>query len=104
MEKGYETGLHAPGLKLPGTGLYKAAHNIIKVRWILLEGWPPVPAQLPRGSEHVLDPLWSHLWVRLLCARGCISSTCVFLDTETCHWSLRVMSEPRGGACGCEEW
>ncbi|XP_040825502.1 lactase-like protein [Ochotona curzoniae] len=30
VEKGYETGLHAPGLKLSGTGLYKAAHNIIK--------------------------------------------------------------------------
>ncbi|XP_035865347.1 lactase-like protein isoform X2 [Phyllostomus discolor] len=29
-EKGYETGQHAPGLKLPGTGLYKAAHHIIK--------------------------------------------------------------------------
>ncbi|XP_035114842.3 lactase-like protein isoform X1 [Callithrix jacchus] len=29
-EKGYETGHHAPGLKLPGTGLYKAAHHIIK--------------------------------------------------------------------------
>ncbi|XP_069910501.1 lactase-like protein [Oryctolagus cuniculus] len=30
VEKGYETGLHAPGLRLPGTGLYKAAHHIIK--------------------------------------------------------------------------
>ncbi|KAM5341104.1 lactase-like protein isoform 2-T3 [Glossophaga mutica] len=29
-EKGYETGQHAPGLKLHGTGLYKAAHHIIK--------------------------------------------------------------------------
>uniref|UniRef100_A0A2K6SZQ0 Lactase-like protein n=1 Tax=Saimiri boliviensis boliviensis TaxID=39432 RepID=A0A2K6SZQ0_SAIBB len=29
-EKGYETGHHAPGLKLRGTGLYKAAHHIIK--------------------------------------------------------------------------
>ncbi|CAK6432121.1 unnamed protein product [Pipistrellus nathusii] len=29
-EKGYETGHHAPGLKLHGTGLYKAAHHIIK--------------------------------------------------------------------------
>ncbi|XP_054985597.1 lactase-like protein [Sorex araneus] len=30
VEKGYETGVHAPGLKLPGTGLYQAAHHIIK--------------------------------------------------------------------------
>ncbi|XP_003121790.4 lactase-like protein [Sus scrofa] len=29
-EKGYETGHHAPGMKLHGTGLYKAAHHIIK--------------------------------------------------------------------------
>ncbi|XP_077602927.1 lactase-like protein isoform X2 [Crocuta crocuta] len=29
-EKGYETGRHAPGLQLHGTGLYKAAHHIIK--------------------------------------------------------------------------
>ncbi|XP_058593280.1 lactase-like protein isoform X2 [Neofelis nebulosa] len=29
-EKGYETGHHAPGLQLHGTGLYKAAHHIIK--------------------------------------------------------------------------
>lgn len=29
--QGYETGEHAPGLKLKGTGAYKAAHNIIKV-------------------------------------------------------------------------
>lgn len=29
--EGYETGEHAPGLKLKGTGAYKAAHNIIKV-------------------------------------------------------------------------
>uniref|UniRef100_W5UL36 Cytosolic beta-glucosidase n=1 Tax=Ictalurus punctatus TaxID=7998 RepID=W5UL36_ICTPU len=28
--EGYETGEHAPGLKLKGTGAYKAAHNIIK--------------------------------------------------------------------------
>lgn len=31
VEKGYETGLHAPGLRLQGTGLYVAAHHIIKV-------------------------------------------------------------------------
>ncbi|KAG3262125.1 lactase like, transcript variant X3 [Ictidomys tridecemlineatus] len=30
VEKGYETGRHAPGLKLHGTGMYKAAHHIIK--------------------------------------------------------------------------
>lgn len=30
--EGYETGEHAPGLKLRGTGAYKAAHHIIKVR------------------------------------------------------------------------
>ena len=29
--EGYETGAHAPGLKLKGTGAYKAAHHIIKV-------------------------------------------------------------------------
>ncbi|KAM9181959.1 lactase-like protein [Mergus octosetaceus] len=29
-EKGYETGEHAPGLKLGGRGAYKAAHHIIK--------------------------------------------------------------------------
>ncbi|MED6285828.1 hypothetical protein CHARACLAT_033208 [Characodon lateralis] len=29
--EGYETGEHAPGLKLRGTGAYKAAHHIIKV-------------------------------------------------------------------------
>uniref|UniRef100_A0AAV2L0A3 Cytosolic beta-glucosidase n=1 Tax=Knipowitschia caucasica TaxID=637954 RepID=A0AAV2L0A3_KNICA len=28
--EGYETGEHAPGLKLKGTGAYKAAHHIIK--------------------------------------------------------------------------
>ncbi|KAG8574956.1 hypothetical protein GDO81_009399 [Engystomops pustulosus] len=28
--EGYETGEHAPGLKLRGTGVYKAAHNLIK--------------------------------------------------------------------------
>lgn len=31
-EKGYETGEHAPGLKLGGCGAYKAAHHIIKVK------------------------------------------------------------------------
>lgn len=30
--EGYETGEHAPGLKMKGTGAYKAAHHIIKVR------------------------------------------------------------------------
>ncbi|PNI74243.1 LCTL isoform 1 [Pan troglodytes] len=35
-EKGYETGHHAPGLKLRGTGLYKAAHHIIKAH---AEAW-----------------------------------------------------------------
>ncbi|XP_049633864.1 lactase-like protein isoform X2 [Suncus etruscus] len=30
VEKGFETGVHTPGLKLPGTGLYQAAHHIIK--------------------------------------------------------------------------
>ncbi|XP_012865487.1 PREDICTED: lactase-like protein [Dipodomys ordii] len=30
VEKGYETGHHAPGLRLPGTGLYKVAHHILK--------------------------------------------------------------------------
>lgn len=30
--EGYETGEHAPGLKLRGTGAYRAAHHIIKVR------------------------------------------------------------------------
>lgn len=29
--EGYETGEHAPGLKLRGTGAYRAAHHIIKV-------------------------------------------------------------------------
>lgn len=29
--EGYETGEHAPGLKLKGIGAYKAAHHIIKV-------------------------------------------------------------------------
>lgn len=30
--EGYETGEHAPGLKLRGTGAYRAAHHIIKVK------------------------------------------------------------------------
>ncbi|XP_004628980.1 lactase-like protein [Octodon degus] len=30
VEKGYETGEHAPGLQLRGTGLYQAAHHILK--------------------------------------------------------------------------
>ncbi|XP_055011909.1 LOW QUALITY PROTEIN: lactase-like b [Boleophthalmus pectinirostris] len=29
--EGYETGEHAPGLKLKGTGAYRAAHHIIKI-------------------------------------------------------------------------
>lgn len=29
--EGHETGEHAPGLKLRGTGAYRAAHHIIKV-------------------------------------------------------------------------
>lgn len=29
--EGYETGEHAPGLKLKGIGAYKAAHHLIKV-------------------------------------------------------------------------
>lgn len=29
--EGYETGEHAPGLRMRGTGAYKAAHHIIKV-------------------------------------------------------------------------
>ncbi|XP_040595496.1 lactase-like protein isoform X6 [Mesocricetus auratus] len=33
VEKGYETGLHAPGLRLQGTGLYMAAHHIIKTQY-----------------------------------------------------------------------
>lgn len=37
VEKGYETGYHAPGLKLRGTGLYRAAHHIIKVRGLFWE-------------------------------------------------------------------
>lgn len=34
-EKGYETGEHAPGLKLGGCAAYKAAHHIIKVKTLL---------------------------------------------------------------------
>lgn len=34
--EGYETGEHAPGLRLRGTGAYRAAHHIIKVRDQLL--------------------------------------------------------------------
>lgn len=34
-EQGYETGEHAPGLKLGGCGAYKAAHHIIKVKNLL---------------------------------------------------------------------
>lgn len=34
--EGYETGEHAPGLKLRGTGAYRAAHHIIKVRGHIL--------------------------------------------------------------------
>lgn len=53
VEKGYETGLHAPGLRLPGTGLYVAAHHIIKVSQVL-------PGQMAPGraiaSGHA-DPL-----------------------------------------------
>ncbi|XP_005393756.1 PREDICTED: lactase-like protein [Chinchilla lanigera] len=30
VEKGYETGEHAPGLQLRGTGLYQAAHHVLK--------------------------------------------------------------------------
>ncbi|EHA98461.1 Lactase-like protein [Heterocephalus glaber] len=30
VEKGYETGKHAPGLRLPGTGLYQAVHHVLK--------------------------------------------------------------------------
>lgn len=30
--EGYETGEHAPGLRLKGSGAYRAAHHIIKVR------------------------------------------------------------------------
>nr|XP_023418001.1 lactase-like protein isoform X1 [Cavia porcellus] len=30
VEKGYETGEHAPGLRLHGTGLYQAAHHILQ--------------------------------------------------------------------------
>lgn len=29
--EGYETGEHAPGVRLSGTGAYRAAHHIIKV-------------------------------------------------------------------------
>lgn len=29
--EGYETGEHAPGLRLRGTGAYRGAHHIIKV-------------------------------------------------------------------------
>lgn len=29
--EGYETGEHAPGLRVRGTGAYRAAHHIIKV-------------------------------------------------------------------------
>lgn len=38
--EGYETGEHAPGLKLKGTGAYRAAHHIIKVwmkRWFFTQ-------------------------------------------------------------------
>ena len=41
--EGYETGEHAPGLQLRGTGAYRAAHHIIKV-----------PAGTPR-LIHLLD-------------------------------------------------
>lgn len=46
--EGYETGEHAPGLKLKGTGAYKAAHHIIKVR---------------RSRDDGLGPVW--------CRHGC---------------------------------
>lgn len=44
--EGYETGEHAPGLKLRGTGAYRAAHHIIKVgedkrSSRVKRGWPP---------------------------------------------------------------
>lgn len=64
-EKGYETGHHAPGLKLQGTGLYKAAHHVIKVRWVLLgvkagvkvERGAPVTAKPAQGPESEPSPL-----------------------------------------------
>lgn len=72
-EKGYETGHHAPGLKLHGTGLYKAAHHIIKVSKVLLgarpglrvKGRPPCQLSLPQGSEPDLGLLPLHLQTSL---------------------------------------
>jgi len=78
--EGYETGEHAPGLKLRGTGAYKAAHHIIKVRpacvaliCLLVQAGRLItrrrPKKIPKVSRLVLvgcgDALNSSFWMIL---------------------------------------
>ncbi|KAK7891225.1 hypothetical protein WMY93_023188 [Mugilogobius chulae] len=61
--EGYETGEHAPGLKLKGTGAYKAAHHIIKAH---AKVWHSYDTQW-RGKQKGLVGIslsgdWGSLW------------------------------------------
>uniref|UniRef100_F7EC27 Cytosolic beta-glucosidase n=1 Tax=Ornithorhynchus anatinus TaxID=9258 RepID=F7EC27_ORNAN len=60
---GYDTGQHAPGLRLRGTGSYKAAHHIIKVRGTATRGHPTPSALWGRGKR-------GKVGISLTCAWG----------------------------------
>lgn len=71
--EGYETGEHAPGLKLKGTGAYRAAHHIIKVRTTQMTAQYPL---ILKGAVHPKLKFFTHLVFFML----------EFMATVDVHW------------------
>ncbi|KAF7648913.1 hypothetical protein LDENG_00150340 [Lucifuga dentata] len=57
--EGYETGEHAPGLKLKGTGVYRAAHHIIKAH---AKVWHTYDAQWRSKQKGLVGILLTAEW------------------------------------------
>ncbi|XP_036095362.1 lactase-like protein isoform X3 [Rousettus aegyptiacus] len=91
-EKGYETGHHAPGLKLHGTGLYKAAHHIIKAHAQAWHSYNSTWRSKQKGrksAEQGLD--LSRLPVFTLQEKSYIKGTSDFLGLG--HFTTRYITE-----------
>ncbi|XP_034516678.1 lactase-like protein isoform X4 [Ailuropoda melanoleuca] len=91
-EKGYETGRHAPGLQLHGTGLYKAAHHIIKAHAQAWHSYNSTWRSKQRGKKSAEQGLdMSRLPVFSLQEKGYIKGTSDFLGLG--HFTTRYITE-----------
>lgn len=98
VEKGYETGLHAPGLRLQGTGLYVAAHHIIKVSQIHLGRG--LGSRWSHGLGGHVDPLPHQYVTWALLLRICRGHLLRLISSQSLHY-VEVLQQllfvfPRG--------